>query len=147
MARRASTRFSPASITVGLPGQRRAAVRGRRGGGEHDRAGPVGGRGQQRAAGVQVQAGADDGDRRGRRAARAQRRHHDRQPGRLVLLGPRGAAADQDHVGQAAQDVEQLAVGGAAQAARAAFERRGAVDAGHHVGPHPGPRRVPSPAG
>jgi hypothetical protein len=96
---------------VGQPLQRGPPVRRGLGGGDDDRAGRRRGRGDEPAGRVEVQPPADHRDGRGGRPARPQVRPELVPADRRVALGPDRPRAHHDHVGQRAEQCEQVPVG------------------------------------
>jgi hypothetical protein len=119
---------------VRVLGQLGAAVRRRRVGGDDDRARVRRGTGEQAAGRVEVEARADNRDRRCRRPAVPQVAPQLARSDRRVAFGPRGRPADEDDVGERAEQREHVPVRGRGQAGRGTAEARGPVRAGHHVG-------------
>ena len=123
-------------------GQLGAAVWRRRAAGDDDRARVRRGIGEQAAGRVEIKARADDRDRRRRRPAFAQVAPQLAGADRRVALGAHGRRADQDDVGERAEQCEHVPVRGRGQAGGDAFEVRGPVRACHHVGPQPRTWRI-----
>ena len=92
------------------------------GGGDHE----AGAAGEEGRGPVEVGTPGDDADALAR------------LPGRPVALGPGGAGADHDHVGELPQVGEHPLVGGATETTRALTEGDGAVERGDHVHQQPG---------
>ena len=109
-----------------------------RGGGRHNN-GPHRGIGENRGCRIQVQRPGDDGEYRllGASGVQAPTRRVRVDPHRPVPLRAHRSGADQHHVAQPAQQVEDPLVGRAGQAAGQAVLGHGAVRAGDEVDAHP----------